>query len=236
MDYRRFNCKHEELPVIGGYLLYSLKRDRALFAALSPKFNEDYVLLFEERISMCSSLVDSKEETAELKLVTQRLYGAFAQSIEMVNVLTFYIKQAKSAIPIPLSDFGIQHLRDRISRKDAEGVLQNLHVVINRAQHYQSALLEQGMPNTFIEQLNLLHASISNDNQKQYEAFRRRRELVENNMSALNDLSEQMLEICDTGKLLFRGKDPVKLQEYTFKELLKKVRLVYHKTGKKKEQ
>jgi hypothetical protein len=236
MDNRKFSCKNEELPVIGGYLSYSLKRDLVSFTGLSPKFNEDYVLLFDERINVCSSLVDAKEETSELKLITQRLYGSFGQATEMMNVLTFYIKQAKNAIPIPLSDFGIQLLRDRISRKDAEGILQNLHIVISQTQHYQNTLLEQGMPDTFVEQLHLLHAAIANDNQKQYETLRRRRELVENNTNTLNDLYAQILEICEAGKLLFRGKEPVKLQEYTFSELLKRVRTVYHRPEKKKEQ
>jgi hypothetical protein len=229
MDMRKFNCKNEELPVIGSFLLVSLKRDLPQFATLSPRYSEDYVFQFEEKVNYCFTLVNPKEETAEMKMITQRLYASFTQTHEMVNTLAFYLKLAKSDIPVSAADFGLTALRRKLTGKDAEGVLQNLHIVIDQTQHYRIPLEEKGMPSPFIEQLHMLHAAIAGDNTLQYEILRNRRELVENNTNTLNGLYAQITEICDAGKLLFRGKDPVRLQEYTFSELVKQVHIVHHK-------
>lgn len=43
-------------------------------------------------------------------------------------------------------------------------------------------------------------------------------------MGVLNTFHAKILEILQVGKILFKDSDSVKLQEYTFSELLKKVR------------
>jgi hypothetical protein len=230
MDVRKFNCKNEELPVIGSFLFGSMKRDILLFGSLSPKYNEEYLFKFEDKISICSALVNPKEETAEMKMITQRMYTSFVQTHNIVNTLAFYLKLAKGSVPVSAADFGITALRNKLARKDAEGVLQNLHIVIGQTQRYQMALEEKGMPKSFIDQMNALHTAIATDNVLQYEIFRKRRELVESNMNTMNDLYAQIQEICEAGKLLFKSKDPIKAQEYTFSELVKQVHVVHHKT------
>jgi hypothetical protein len=229
MEKRKFNCKNEELPVIGGFLSSSMKRDIVQFENLSPKFDEGYILKFDASIETCSALVNPKEETAEIKIITQRLYTVFNETHEKANSLEFYLKLAKSTIPVSAADFGITALRKKLMIKDAEGVLQNLHIVIDQTVRYQTELVAVGMPLSFVEQLNGLYTAISNDNLLQYEMMRNRRELVESNVHTLNDLFAYIQEICDAGKLLFRGKDPVKVEEYTFRDLLKKVRIVHRK-------
>ncbi len=43
---RTFNCKDEELPVIGNYVAFSVNRDIADFTAFSPVFTPEYVTDF----------------------------------------------------------------------------------------------------------------------------------------------------------------------------------------------
>lgn len=49
-------------------------------------------------------------------------------------------------------------------------------------------------------------------------------QIVQENTGLLNGLFEQLTEIFNVGKILFKATDPVKLKEYTFSELLKQVR------------
>jgi len=48
----------------------------------------------------------------------------------------------------------------------------------------------------------------------------------------LNELYDQIGEILSVGKILYKGKDAAKLSDYTFTELLKKVRQVATNTVK----
>ncbi|MDR3267306.1 MAG: hypothetical protein LBT24_07035 [Tannerella sp.] len=236
MSTRIYNCKNEELPVIGGYIAFSLNRDLADFAAFSPKFNEDFVLTFRQKIQSTTELLSPKVETAELKVTTLRLYKVINGLTGQINGLSVYIKMAKTAIPITITDFGITALRKKINLKDAEGIEQTLRIVIDNTQKYLNVLTEQGLTDSFVTNLTNALTSISNDNQKQYEIISNRKGLVQNNVVILNDLYTGIVDICEVGKVLYKGKNSSKLQDYTFHDLLKKVRIIHKPKEKEKEE
>jgi len=59
----------------------------------------------------------------------------------------------------------------------------------------------------------------------------KRMELVDSNVETLNDLFSTVSEVIEIGKILYKGKKPLKLKEYTFDTLKKTVRAA--NTGKK---
>jgi hypothetical protein len=232
---KTYNCKNEELPVIAGYLIFSLKRDLADFTAFSPKFDESYVTTFEAKTVAATELLNPKTETAELKLITARLYTTVNGLSGAANSLSTYIKMAGVNVPLSASDFGISLLRNKINRKDVEGVLQGLRLVNANIERYRDALMNQGLTEAFITELNTTMTCIAADNQTQYEIKENRKALVQDNISILNELYADIMELCEVGKNLYRGKNAQKLSEYTFSDLRKNVR-VSHKTQDKKTE
>jgi len=226
---RNYNCKDEELPVIAEYLLYSLNHDLADFTAFSPKFDKLFVADFEAKIAASGELVNSREETLELKVITQHLYGTMDETIVSLNHLEGYIKMAKGNIPISVADFGLPALRKKLYTKDAEGTMNAGRLVVSNIEKYKAALTAEGMTEAFESSLKAAFVSIDADNTKQYEIARARRDLVQNNVGVLNDLFAQMTEIFEVGKILYRKTKPEKAEEYTFTYLLKKVRIIHHK-------
>jgi hypothetical protein len=72
---RNYNCKNEELPVICKFAAFSLKRDLPDFQSYSPRFNEEYVGIFESRINEAGEIVEPKSETLQIKIITDKLYN-----------------------------------------------------------------------------------------------------------------------------------------------------------------
>jgi hypothetical protein len=233
MENKNYNCKNEELPVIAEYLVFSLKKDLADFTAFSPKFNDVYVTTFEGKIKTARELLNPKLETAELKVITARLYDTVNGLSGAANSLSTYIKMAGKDVPLSTYDFGISLLRSKINRKDVEGVLQGLRLVNANILKYKDALMTQGVTEDFIAQLDDAATSIAADNQAQYEIKGTRKALVQSNISIFNELYTDIRELCEVGKNLYRGKNAQKLLEYTFRNLLKNVRIA-HKAKEKK--
>lgn len=232
---RSFNCKDEELPVISRFTAFSLKRDLADFSAYSPKFNDDYVASFEARIAEVSELVEPKSETIQLKSITERLYGTLDGLINPINRLSGYVKMAKESLKISPADFGLTLLRKGINSKDAESVLKNLHLVISNINRNKGILTEQGLQDELIALFTDAAISISADKQNQYEITSNRKAIVQNNVGIFNNLFEQLSEILAIGKILYKDNDAVKLQEYTFSNLKRRVRKTSN-TGNEKPE
>jgi hypothetical protein len=161
----------------------------------------------------------------ELKNTTSRLYSVMDGLIEPADKMKGYIKFTKGAIPMSVKDFGLTTLKQKVHSKDSEGVLKTLHTVIANIKLFRPQLIEQGCDEKTIAQFSDALTAIETDNQRQYEIASKRKTIVENNINLINDLYKTIIEICDVGKTIYKGKDELKVKEYTFNELKKAVRI-----------
>jgi hypothetical protein len=221
-----YNCKREEVPVIGRYILFPLKRDFNDFSTFLPKiFTNDYIPNLERKIDEVNNLLNPQIETVELKNTTNRLYLTMDGLIDPANRLAGYVNFAKNAVQISAKDFGLTPLKRRIHARDAEGVLQNLRLVIANIEKYRPQLVEYGLSEDIVERFTQALTAIETDNQQQFEIVSRRKTIVENNMAVINDLYKTIIEVCNVGKTLYKGKNDMRVKDYTFNELKKKVRI-----------
>ena len=225
MNSRIFNCKNEEVPVIGNYLLFALKRDLVDFSTSFPKiFTADYVVGFERKIADVNNLLNPQTETVELKNTTTRLYSTMDSLIEPVDIVAGYIKFTKGALPISVKDFGLTALKQKLHSRDSEGFLKNLQTVTTNLETYRSQLSEQGFDQSLIPRFSDALVSINADNLHQFEIVNKRKTVVENNLGLINDLYKTIMEVCNVGKAIYKGKNDLKVKDYTFNELKKSVR------------
>ena len=226
MNTRIFNCKDEELPVVSKAVAFALKRDIADFTAYSPKFTDAYVTDYENKITVVTDLLEPQSETLAKKIITERYSNTMNNLIDPINRVTGYLNLAKATLNITPASFGLAALRKSIVNHDVEGVIANLHIVLANIQTYKAPLAEQGLTDELINVLTTAFNSLAEDKQKQIEIISNRRSIVQNNVSLLNELYLQTSEILSVGKILYKATDPAKLSDYTFSELLKKVRQV----------
>jgi hypothetical protein len=226
---RSYRCKDEELPVIGEYVSYGLKRDIIDFSAYSPKFSEGYISDFDGKIAAANELVNPIMGTADLTTTTTRLYATMDGLLGTTRRIDGYLKLAKSSVPVSPAKFGLTELRKRLHTKDAEGVLRNLQLVMANIKKFREPLAAEGLTEEFEAQLATAHDTVAQDNKRQFEIVSERKALVQDNLEAFNSLYAQLAEICEVGKILFKTAKPERAQEYTFAYLLKKVRVVHKK-------
>jgi hypothetical protein len=127
------------------------------------------------------------------------------------------------------ADFGLTELRKKLHAKDAEGVLHNLQLAVANVKKFKAPLAAEGLTDEFEAQLVNALASITQDNERQFELLSERKALVLDNKEAFNSLSAQVAEICEVGKILFKTTNPERAKEYTFSYLLKRVRVMHKK-------
>jgi len=221
---RSYSCKDEELPVVCGFAAISLNRDLNDFSAFSPKFNAAYVSDYKSKIELVQDLVQPKSETVELKLITERMYATLDSLIAPLNYVDGYLKLAGKTVPISAADFGLTQLRKSIRSRDVENVLQLIHTVETNLAKYNAQLSVVGLTDTTSNKFPEAGSLLSIDKNKKYELVSNRMALVQNNLGALNELNDQLSEICNIGKILYKQTDKAKLKDYTFTQLMKQVR------------
>jgi hypothetical protein len=223
---RNYKCKDIEFIVICGFVLFSFKRDLSFFSKFSKKYTVEYVLLLETELANLKELVEPQSELVEQKAITDHLRTVMHDLLEPLDWIKGYIQLAGSGINISVKDFGIVQTREAINYMDIEEVIKGMHTINTNVVKYKSVLVEQGLTEELQTRLVTNAESIANDRQKRYEIQTNRKAILQNNVGVLNAFHAKILEILQVGKILFKDSDSVKLQEYTFIELLKKVRRV----------
>lgn len=229
---RSYPCKDEELPVICRYSVINLKRDLPDFTTYSPKFNDEYVTAYESIIAEAEELVAPESETVEMKKITNRILSSMTSLMGHVNHLGGYIEMANGSINLSTADFGLTDLRKGINTRDPEKVIDRLKDVNQKVVKYKTALAEQGFTDALQEKMVNTYTSLNTDRQTQYQTLSNRQALVQSNIGLLNGLYDQLKLILKTGKILYDRTDPLKVKEYTFSELKKRVRRVSKNNGK----
>lgn len=229
---RNFNCKDEELPVVASFAAYGIKRDLADFSAFSPLFTAGYVTDFETQIASISELLEPASETLAKSQITQHYTATIKGLIKPMDVVSGYLKLAKADLKITDATFGLTAVRKAIDKNDVEGVVDTIHVVLSNIAAYKAPLAAKGLTDEFIEGLKGASLSLAADRQQQMEMTSNRRSIVQNNISVFNAVWEQTSEILKIGKVLYKGTDPAKLADYTYAQLLNKVRQVSKGTPK----
>lgn len=221
---RSFNCKNEELPVVSGFVATSFERDLGFFSGYSPVFDSVYLDGYKAKIKAVEGLVYSGSETVALKLITEHSYSILDGLISPINHLEGYISLAGKKVPLSPADFGLNMLRKSVRSRDVENVLSQLRIVNANIKKFKAELTEKGLTETVIAMFTEAVPLLADDKKKGYELISNRAALVQNNMGTLNDLNDQLVSICDIGKILFKQTDKAKLKDYTFTQLMKKVR------------
>jgi len=223
---RNFNCKDEELPVVCGFLAISLNRDLNDFVAFSPQFLSGYVDGFKAKIDAVDELVQPKSETIELKMLNERIYATLDSLITPINYIEGYLNLAGKTVPITAADFGLTSLRKSARSRDVESVLKLLRTVEGNLAKYKTELEAKGLTEALVLKFAEAGTFLADDRNKKYELVSKRMALVQNNLGMLNDLYDQLVEICKIGKILYKQTDKAKLNDYTFSYLMKQVRRV----------
>jgi len=224
MNTRLFNCKDEELPVALKAVAFVLKRDLADFTAYSPKFSLAYATDFDAKIVVICDLLEPQSETLAKSIITARYSATMNGLIDPINRVTGYLKLSKAKLNIKPTAFGFAALRKSINAHDIEGAIDSLHIVLENIGTYKVSLSEQGLTDELVADLTAAFNSMQADKQQQIEIASNRRLIVQNNVSLLNEVYEQAGEILSVGKILYKAKNPAKLADYTFTEILKKTR------------
>jgi hypothetical protein len=217
---RNYSCKDEELLMIAAFVLLTLKRDLKDFTAFSPMINEEYVSSLEELLKEATGLVSTFTAFTRSKSATAQIYARMDEVMVILNRLSTYISLAG----LNESDFAVASTRRKANSRDAEGLIQNLKNISDAVEVNKIILQGYGFSDEQAEQLVSIREAISADNLRQYEVVEERKALILDNRKTLGRLYRHISDICKIGKTLYKDVSPVKLQEYTFTKLVRRVR------------
>ena len=224
-DGAKFPGLYEDLPFIAIYLLVSLKRDKALFNAFSPVYDDKYIADMETQKNLVEELTAPKQLTGEMKHITQLVATDYTKVRNMLNRLESYLDKVAEPLTIAAADFGIRQTRTELNAKNDEGIVRQLRVLYKNMESNKAALAPKGYTEAISAELKALITSLTTNSTAQNLKKDDRKVLTRENIEEMNKLWKIMSEVMDDGKKIAKEKkDAAMAKDYTFSDLQKKVR------------
>ena len=217
------NCKFEEIPVLGGFIVDRVEKDLADFTNASPDIDQAFVDAVKAKQANVAALVTFGEKTGELKELTKTLYSVMDNLKPKLDLLEIKLKRGAAQLGKPVSAFGLPKLRANIKAKNAEGLLAGLALLLREIDNNTAALQAKGFTAAMRQEFATDLAAIGTYNKQQNEIMDQRGELTAENKAVLIDYWRDISELLSIGKLLYAN-NPVKKKEYTFASLRPRVR------------
>jgi hypothetical protein len=220
---KKFQCKIEDMPVIGEFLLNSVKKDMDDFSKFSSIFTPEYLTTVETKINACKDLISSSTITKELKSVTRQTYDKSKGLRVKLNILEGYLKLGSDGLDVAIEDVGLKNVRNDISRSNIEGLIANMQKTLTVVKRNKSLLATKGLKEELITDIETQIVEIRALNTRQNDLISDRNRLTKENISIFNDLWDSLQPIVKTAKAIYRGVDDVKLKDYTIAQLMKRI-------------
>lgn len=221
----QFHGAFEDLPFIAYYLWVSLNRDKEMFKAYSPLYDDAYITELEARKKSVETLVPSRQVTGEIKLITQAVAADYTKVRNIVNRIESYVKKATAPLTISADSFGIQQVRSELNSKNDEGIVKELRALHQNAENNKAALEGAGYTEAISKELDNIIKSLTTNSTAQNLKTDDRKALTRDNIIEMNKLWKIMAEVMEDGKKIAREKENTAMaKDYTFSNLQKKVR------------
>ncbi len=224
MEIKKYWCKTEEVPVIAGYVLNSIRVDLADFQNFSSMYSEESITSVEAQKNVCSELIKSSAITGQLKLITQQLNEKANTLRISLNPLEGYLILACKELDIQIADFELKGIRKNIAGGNMEGVIQDVTTLVSNLKRNATALTKVGMKAQMPDDLQAISANISVLNEAQHLKESERSRMLDSNLKEFNKMWEMITMITKSARAMYRGVDNVKLKDYTISNLIKKAK------------
>ena len=219
----KIQCRIEELPVLGGFLITSMQASLTDFTAYSPDYNPAFITTANADLVVIDGLINPKVLTAELKVITLRIYGNMSALRSKIDFLEGYIKRA-TGLTIGKTDFGISEVRKKNNNGDVEGLIGALSFLIGNVANNMLSLTAKGYTAAQHTALTTLRDALKTDNIAQNTKVNDRNNKVIANYTKLNAFWDKIMDISDAGKRIYKSTAPNKVDDYTMSKLKARIR------------
>ena len=221
----RIQCRVEELPVLGGFVLSSMQGSLADFTAFSPDYNAGFMTTANADMVAIEALINPKQLTKELKVITKRIYTNQASLRSKIDFLEGYINRT-TGLTMDKKDFGISEVRKKNNSGDIEGLIGAMAFLITNVNIATNltALTAKGFTSAQNTALMTLKDAFKNDNIGQNNKVNDRNNKVIANYGKLNAFWDKIMDVSDAGKRIYKATAPNRLDDFTMSKLKARIR------------
>jgi Ca2+-binding EF-hand superfamily protein len=219
MKHTHYHLKPQEIPIVAGFLLSNIHRDRTEFEAYSDKYNENFLNDFADRIKHEEDLINSDELQSEISNLNKRLYDNVRKLPEQIKKLEQAVASLDNKKDGLVSEINFEQIYRKINALDIDNLIPEVERSIKTLGKKHDALAEKGYKSADFGALEAIIRLIDEDSKKLKEKYKKRENLIENHQEDIDKLWQEMEQLMELGHNLLKNVSQKKANDYLLSHL-----------------
>ena len=222
-----YPCHSDEVVPLADLLRVSVARDFADFHELLPDDYPDAATFFkayDKAVAAAAGLVSSATQQGQGMQITAHIQTLYDGLPRLLDRLSARVRRAEG-LRVPPARFGIGAARAARNNNEHVPLATALKTVLQNIAANQQVLALKGHTAADTQALQELYDDLKQDTTDHGSSVSTQKGMTTTNIGTLNALWAVLKHVLADGKDLYRTSDKPKLDDYTYKQLLKKLRL-----------
>jgi hypothetical protein len=225
--------RYDEISPVGDITKNAFHERKPKFIDFSSDYDGTYETNFETKLTAVKGIIDTHFHIGKIASLTKSIEADIPKISPYLDGLGKYAKMAAAQLSVPLKQFGVKEVRNKVNRKEVEGLDGTLHSLILNIDDNFAALEARGYKQEKLDELKALKLKIYTENTEQEGLKYDKQQAVEANKGLFKEVLLIIADIQETGKILFKRESPATALEFTMQDILRKIR---HETNPVKKE
>ncbi len=215
--------RQEELLAVAPMIAGNYRRDLVEFTDINPVFILEKADQMDAKVTEIRSDNLYHSKVSELKGVTEGMAAEMKLLAKLTNKIAYYVAQSEGTITPAPNDFSLRQLRTAIRNGNVEGIVSMGDRVKNNIEANLDGLTAKGFKVEYLSAFSTHIDKLMSDNILQNNLIQERNQASVQTKLLYDELWTMIREICEAGKIIYKGWDDAKAKEYTYRTLKQRV-------------
>lgn len=209
-----------ETPRIADRILRNYKRDRSYFENYSPKFDNEFLTSFEEKVDTLTHLTPLQTLENEIVKKDEKVQILISHFRPLLNFTEELLHRGAEDLNLPAANIGLHELRESLKRRCVWEIQQNCRKMLRELEPHIEELLDKGFILRILNDFHVLTEKLK-DAEWELAVVRHQHDLMENEYLLINNQLKGFLEtIIQSTPAVFGENNVDRMEEYSIENLM----------------
>lgn len=215
-----------EVPVVASQILRNYKRDRSYFEHYSSKFDNEFLVRFEEKVDTMVHLTSQQALENEITKADQKIKMVISHFTPLLTMTEAYLRCVPKMTKLPIANFGLTDLRDALNKRCVWEIQRSCQKIVNEFEMHIEEFIDRGFLSIILKEFHALLEKLKTDESELADITQLRDMIANEYLMVDSQLDYYIKTILESTTKVFGERNSDKNVDYSIEKLMTQARFL----------